>query len=166
MSVNRRIALLLPLALLVGCAQNEALFHSGRDRFLKADRRTGETPAAQAEAVAAHPPREPAIKGPVAPALKIQPAGPKDIKAFEQAVEDVTALKYGKAIERFKLLLPRFEKAELHRYSAETLFWLGYCSERLKDIAKAKMYYMRASYTYPDTPGGRQARMRLGIIEP
>ena len=95
-----------------------------------------------------------------------QPAGPEEVKAFEAAVDLVTGLQYEQAAAQLKPLVERFAVAGLDRYAGESLFWLGYCSERMKDPAKAKAYYMRAVYGYPATPAARQARARLESLEP
>lgn len=115
------------------------------------------------EAMAATPPGRAMLDLEPEPA-DVRPAGPEEIKSFELAVELITQLEYAKAISALRPLPPRFEEAKLDRYAAESLFWLGYAHERLKDIGPARDYYARLIRRYPDTAAGRQGRMRLRAI--
>jgi TolA-binding protein len=112
--------------------------------------------------------RTPDEPSPQTPSLDVdaRPAGPDEIQAFEDAVEMITALKHAEATEALRPLVERFAVAGLDRYAAESLFWLGYCSERLTNPAKSKEYYMRAVYGYPNTPAASQARSRLDSLGP
>ncbi|MBS3820762.1 MAG: tetratricopeptide repeat protein [Planctomycetes bacterium] len=157
MSARTVILILLPLAAwLGGCSANEAWFKPGEHRFLSPDKAAADPDAAQ--------PRPVVTRG--EPQADVEPAGPTEVEAFESALTQVTALQYEPARETLKPLVARFAAADLDRYASESLFWLGFCSERLKDPAKAKEYYMRAVYGYPDTPASRQARVRLKSLGP
>jgi TolA-binding protein len=156
MSARTVIFLLLPLAaVLGGCAMENAGWQNREHRFLSPDKASADSTSAPPSAIAS----------PVEPA-DVEPAGPKEVEAFESALTQVTALQYEPARETLKPLVARFAAAGLDRYASESLFWLGFCSERLKDPAKAKEYYMRAVYGYPDTPASRQARARLKSLGP
>lgn len=142
-----RMTTLLLVAACGGCAANmDYMARPQEDRH--ADAILSPTPPAEATPATAD----------------IPAAGPEDVKTFELAVELITELEYAKAISALRPLPPRFEAAELDRYAAESLFWLGYAHERLKDIGPARDYYARLVRRYPDTAPGRQGRMRLRAL--
>lgn len=93
-----------------------------------------------------------------------QEVGAHDAEAFENAVERIGRLEYGKAETEIRQLLVRFESVDDPRYVSRALFWLGYCCEKQGVIDQARSYYERASERYPQTRPGQLARERLALL--
>ncbi|MCD4825863.1 MAG: tetratricopeptide repeat protein, partial [Phycisphaerae bacterium] len=88
-------------------------------------------------------------------------ASPEDVAAFDAAVELATQLRYPEAERKFRPLLERFVAADNVHYASETLFWLGYCSEKQGRLDAAEQFYNRVIAEYPQTPAADQAQRRL-----
>ena len=84
---------------------------------------------------------------------------------YDAAVALTAERKYGDAAAKFVQLLPIFETEENHPRAADTLFWLGYCSEKLSRSNEARQYYRRVLKEYPQTPAARTAELRLSLLE-
>ena len=84
---------------------------------------------------------------------------------LDEAVALASELRYVQAEAKLKDLLAAFQSAQDHRRAGETMFWLGYCSEKQGRIDEARDFYDRLVKGYPDTQACRQARSRLAILQ-
>ena len=84
---------------------------------------------------------------------------------FTQAVALAVKLRYQDAIAQFSRVLPSFETAGLRQRCGETLFWLGYCNEKLDRRQEAAAFYKRLLQKYPRVRAARLGGQRLTALQ-
>ena len=84
--------------------------------------------------------------------------------ALEEAVATVAEARYEEAAARLSPLTVKFEAANDRRRSAESLFWLAYCYEKLGRTGDAARLYRQVIEQYNSQPPARQAARRLSVI--
>ena len=87
--------------------------------------------------------------------------GTQAIAEFDEAVAMVARLEYAPAAAKFQALLPVFQRAGDADRAAESLFWIGYCYEKLDQAGLAAQFYRQVLQDYPRTPAASQAAARL-----
>lgn len=130
----RSVLGLLLLGTLTGCAGmwNES-------RFLKVGAQTDEAQATEVKA----------------------PSAGEARASLEQATEEVMSLRYARAEALLMPLPKRFVQLGDDVHAAESLFWLGYCAEKLSRTEEAARRYVDVLSRYIHTPSARMARERL-----
>ena len=88
----------------------------------------------------------------------------EDVAAFNEAVQLTSSLRYNDAIEQFEAVLPRLRAVGDDDRSAEAMFWMGYCYEKLGHTDGAAQWYARVRAMYPkhrvaEQATGRQANL-------
>jgi tetratricopeptide (TPR) repeat protein len=97
------------------------------------------------------------------PALVPQiPAEDRD--AFDEGVALVSQLRYAEAQQRFQRVLRWYQTLGDDPMAAETLFWLGFCNEKLGRTAQAWEFYDRLLKTYPTAPAAAHATRRRAAL--
>jgi len=96
----------------------------------------------------------------------VEPLPPEHAEAeFNEAVALAAKLHYREAIVKFSRVLPSFETAGLRQRSGETLFWLGYCNEKLDRRQDAAVFYKRLLQKYPRVRAAHIAGQRLAGLQ-
>ncbi|MBN2581910.1 MAG: tetratricopeptide repeat protein [Planctomycetes bacterium] len=95
-----------------------------------------------------------------------QPISDEDRRAFEAAVALAAELKYADAAQAFARLVPRLEAVAAWPQAAESMFWLGYCREKLGNAEEAVKAYRRLQEVYPRAPAAKQAETRMELLKP
>jgi hypothetical protein len=90
--------------------------------------------------------------------------GAEDAAALEEAVVMVAELRYAEAAAKLLSLSRRFESLSDNKRTAESLFWLGYCHEKLDRTGEAARLYGRVVNEYSRQPAAGQAAQRLSRI--
>jgi hypothetical protein len=90
--------------------------------------------------------------------------GSKNVAGLDEAVAMVSQLRYGEAAEKFTMLAGRFETAGDQRRAAESMFWLGYCHEKLGRTKDAGDCYQKVLGKYSATPAAARAAERVGNL--
>jgi len=89
-----------------------------------------------------------------------QAPGP-DAVALEEAVATIAQSHYAEAAAQLMSLSVRLQTQRDNRRAAESLFWLGYCYEKLGRTGEAAQAYGRVMREYPEQPASHQAEQRL-----
>jgi len=84
-----------------------------------------------------------------------------DRAAFEEGLALVAELKYAQAEERFSRVVGWYRATGDEARASETLFWQGYCREKLGQMGAARQTYQLLVALYPGTPAARQADERM-----
>jgi TolA-binding protein len=86
--------------------------------------------------------------------------------ALDAAVALAVEGRYDEAAAQFSALMQRYDAAGDRARLAESLFWLGYCREKLGRPDEARDLYERVVRDHPAGPAARQAAERLGRLAP
>jgi len=87
-----------------------------------------------------------------------------DAGELEELIGLIAEGRYEEASSQIPSLAARFESRQERPRAAESLFWLGYCYEKLDRPAEAAQIYGRVLKDYPQEPAARQAAQRLALI--
>ena len=87
------------------------------------------------------------------------------VVSFNRAVEMASELRYEAAAAEFIRLIRLFERLGAAEQSAEAIFWLGYCYEKIGRPDEAKVVYSRCLMKYPRTLAAEQAAFRVNRIQ-
>lgn len=90
----------------------------------------------------------------------------QSIAAFDEAVNLAFQLRYAEAAEKFSRVLAGFESAGDRARAAESMFWLGYCYEKMGRVQEAEDTYRRLNAKYPESQGARLGNERLLAMRP
>ncbi len=88
----------------------------------------------------------------------------RDRADFERARRLVTELHYEEAAGKFASLAERFALTGDSDRSAQSMFWAGYCYEKLDRLALAEEYYHRLLRRHPQTQSAQRAGQRLAHL--
>jgi TolA-binding protein len=105
---------------------------------------------------------------PVRAAEGAAPVTPEDEAKFRAAKDLIMELRYAEAERLLEDLVKKFERAGRFDYASKSLFWFGYCAEKLSRMPDALFRYDGVIEKYPDTRAAEQARIRktqMGIVE-
>ncbi|HUS47114.1 MAG TPA: tetratricopeptide repeat protein [Phycisphaerae bacterium] len=91
-------------------------------------------------------------------------AGVQDAATLEQAVAMIAESRHAEAAAQLAPLSERFHSRNEAKRAAESMFWLGYCYEKLGRPNEAAGLYGRVVQEYPQQPASRQAGLRLSQI--
>ncbi len=92
------------------------------------------------------------------------PAAVQTSAEFDEAVTLITDAKYAEAEVKLNRLLPLYKRSGDGRRTAETLYWLGFCSEKQGRIGTAIQLYQEVIKDYPDTPACPHATRHLEAL--
>lgn len=95
---------------------------------------------------------------------RVHPINTSVIGTFNQSVTLAAQGKYDEASAGFLQSLSGFENAGDADHVAETIFWLGFCDEKLSRPDRAARYYGQVLQRYPQSPSARQASIRLNRL--
>ncbi len=84
----------------------------------------------------------------------------EDMKAYQKAMELVTALKYQEAVGEFVTLVRSFRAAGDDAQTAKAIFWAGFCYQKLKRHGTAAEYYSQVMRHHPNTREAELAKAR------
>jgi len=90
----------------------------------------------------------------------VSSAKPEDIAQFRRAEELIGELKYPLAEEILTKLADKFRKAGDVPRASKSLFWMGFCAEKLFRSDQAIARYDKVIDLYPGTAAAEQSRRR------
>lgn len=89
---------------------------------------------------------------------------PPGAAPFDDAVDLASKLKYPQAEIEFRQSLVWFQAAGDKDRSAECLFWIAFCQEKLGRTAEARAQYDKVIRDCPGTPAARMAAERMARL--
>ena len=89
---------------------------------------------------------------------------PEDQARFHAAKDLIMELKYAEAEDMLEDLMKKFEQGGSFNCAAESIFWLGYCAEKLSRPTDAVLRYQDVRERYPNTRAAEQAEIRMAQI--
>lgn len=92
-------------------------------------------------------------------------AGREVLSEYDAALALIGDLEYAGAAEKLSGLIPRFESAGDDLHTAEAIFWLGFCREKLGDGPAARQLYNDVIRRFGDSSAAQQARERLEAMD-
>ena len=92
------------------------------------------------------------------------PAAPALMEAYRQALDMVDKLEYAQAEPKLEQVSGQFEAAGDMQHTAESLFWLGFCREKLHRDDQAREIYVTVIERFPGSKPAKYARTRLDAM--
>lgn len=83
---------------------------------------------------------------------------------YREALTLIDKLEYAAAAAKLEQVLGQFEAAEDIVHSAEAMFWLGFCREKLAQADLARQTYVTVIQQFAGSTPAEYARMRLDAM--
>jgi TolA-binding protein len=83
---------------------------------------------------------------------------------YRQALAQIDKLEYAPAMEKLEQAFDQFDAAGDLPHSAESMFWLGFCREKLHRDDLARQAYVTVIQRYPGSKPAEYARVRLDTM--
>jgi hypothetical protein len=83
---------------------------------------------------------------------------------YRQALAQIDKLEYAPAMANLEQAFDQFDAAGDLPHSAESMFWLGFCREKLYRDDLARQAYVTVIQRYPGSKPAEYARVRLDTM--
>lgn len=88
----------------------------------------------------------------------------KIVAEYDAALSMIADGKYKAALEKLSPLFAEFERSDDEVHASESIFWIGYCQEKLSNYKQAAVEYRKVMLRYPQSSAAGQAKERLARL--